>query len=129
MTMPDDWMRSFELRAQEHIDRARELSRRLERNEVTATSPGEEVRLTVDSSGGLKSIEFGAQARQLPLEELASVVLQTSRQAQAQLAESMSAVASQVFGGGSETASFVSRAYADRFPPPLEEDEQEGRKP
>lgn len=128
MTMPDDWMRSFELRAQEHVDRAQELSRRLERNEVTATSPGEEVRLTVDSSGGLKSLEFGAQARQLPLDDLAAVVLQTSRQAQARLAESMTAVASEVFGSGSETASFVSRAYADRFPAPPEE-EQEGRRP
>lgn len=127
MTTPEDWMRSFELRAQEHVDRAQELSRRLEQNSVTVTSPGEEVRLSVDSSGGLASLHFNPEAGGVPLDELAALVVQTSRQAQARLAESMSDVASQVFGRGSETASFISRAYADRFPQ-LDEDEAEGHR-
>lgn len=127
MTTPDDWIRSFELQAAEQVARSRELSRRLETHTVSASSPEGEVRLTVDSSGGLASLTFGVNARDLPLEELASLVIRTSRRAQAQLATSMSEVASQVLGQGSDTAQFVGNAYRERFPEPP--DNGEGRRP
>ncbi|MEU8819275.1 YbaB/EbfC family nucleoid-associated protein [Actinoplanes sp. NPDC048796] len=127
MTTPDDWVRSFELQAEAQVARSLELSRRLEANVVSASSPDGEVRLTVDSSGGLASLAFGAAARDLPLDELASLVLRTSRRAQAQLAASMREVASEIYGGGSETASFLSSTYAERFPEPVEDDD-EGRR-
>ncbi|RZU48483.1 YbaB/EbfC DNA-binding family protein [Krasilnikovia cinnamomea] len=118
MTMPDDWIRTFELRAQEQAARAHELSRQLQERSVTVASADGEVRLTVDSAGGLAGLEFGRGASELSLEDLAALVLQTSRRAQARLAESMSEAVAQVFGQGSETASFVSQAYAERFPRP-----------
>lgn len=124
MTMPEDWIRSFELQAEEQVARSLELSRRLETHTVSASSPDGEVRLTVDSSGGLASITFGAEARGLPLDELASLVLTTSRQAQAQLAKAMAEVATEVMGAGSETASFVSNAYRERFPEPPDDREE-----
>ena len=128
MTMPDDFIRSFELQAEEQVARSLELSRRLEANKVSASSPEGEVRLIVDSSGGLADITFGAKARELSLDELASLVLQTSRRAQAQLARSMSEVAAEVLGRGSETASFVSDAYRERFPEPPDDEDDEGRR-
>ena len=128
MTMPDDWIRSFELQAEAQVARSLELSRRLEANVASASSPDGEVRLTVDSSGGLASIEFGAKARDLSLDEFASLVLRTSRQAQTRLAKSMSEVASEVYGRGSETASFLSSTYAERFPEPADGQDDEGRR-
>jgi hypothetical protein len=128
MTMPDDWIRSFELQAEAQVARSLELSRRLEANMVSAASPEGEVQLTVDSSGGLASITFGPEARDLSLDELASLVLRTSRRAQTQLAKSMGEVASEVYGRGSETASFLSSTYAERFPEPVEDEDDEGRR-
>lgn len=124
MMLPEDWLRSFELRAQEQVERAQELSRRLDGASVSATSAGHEVRLSVDSSGGLASLEFGSAARELSLDELAAVVLRTSRQAQARLAETMGDLAAEIVGRGSETASFIGRAYGDRFPRPVDDDEE-----
>lgn len=128
MTMPDDWIRSFELQAEQQVARSLELSRRLAANTMSASSPEGEVRLTVDSSGGLASLAFGTKARDLPLDELASLVLQTSRRAQVQLAKAMGEVASEVFGRGSETASFVSGAYAERFPQPIDDQGDEAQR-
>jgi hypothetical protein len=127
VTASDDWIRSFEIQAEEQIARSLELSRRLEANSVAVESPRGEVRLSVDSSGGLASLAFSRAARYLPLDELAELVLQTSRRAQADLARSMQTVAAEVYGAGSETASFVGRAYTEKFPEPIEDDEREQR--
>jgi DNA-binding protein YbaB len=123
-TTPDDWLRSFERQAQEHVERATELSRRLQESSVTVESPRGEVRLTVDSTGGLSSLDFGREARDLPLDELAALVLRTSRRAQARLAETVSEAATRLYGGGSETAAFLGSTYAERFPQIDDEDEE-----
>lgn len=128
MTTPDDWIRSLELQAKEQVERSLELSRRLQGHAVSSSSPAGEVRLTVDSSGGLAGLRFGAGARELPMDECASLIVQTSRRAQADLARSMSEVASEVFGRGSQTAAFVGAAYAERFPEPVEDQGDEGRR-
>jgi hypothetical protein len=119
---PEDLLRSFELQAMEHAERAQLLSRRLEANSVTVESPGHEVRVTVDSTGGLSALDFGSAAEELPLDRLAELVLQTSRQAQARLAESIGELVSELYGQDSQTASFVARTYAERFPAPEPED-------
>ncbi|BFU45848.1 YbaB/EbfC family nucleoid-associated protein [Krasilnikovia sp. MM14-A1004] len=114
--LPEDLLRSFELRAAEHAERAQLLSRRLEQNSVTAQSRGGEVQVTVDSTGGLSGLQFGSAARDLELDRLAELVLATSRQAQAKLAESMGELVSDLYGQGSPTATFVTQTYAQRFP-------------
>ncbi|GAA2464887.1 YbaB/EbfC family nucleoid-associated protein [Winogradskya humida] len=124
--VPDDLLHSFELKAMEQAERAQLLSRRIEQNVATVESPGGEVRLTVDSSGGLAGLNFGSAAERLPLERLGELVLRTSRQAQARLAESMNDLISDVYGRDSETARFVARTYAERFPE-SQDDEGSGR--
>ena len=115
---PEELLRSFEVQAMEHAERAQLLSRRLERNSTTVESPGGEVRVTVDSTGGLAGLQFSSAAREVPLDRLAELVLATSRQAQARLAASMGELVAQLYGAGSPTAAFVSRTYAERFPAP-----------
>lgn len=44
---------TFELQAAERAERARLLSRRIEQASTVAESPGGEVRVTIDSTGGL----------------------------------------------------------------------------
>ena len=124
---PEDLLRSFELRAREQAERAALLSRRLEQASVVVESANGEVRLSVDSTGGLSGLTFGSAAGRLPLDRLAELVLQTSRRAQVRLAESMGAVVAQVYGDDSDTATFVSRVYAERFPSPEQDEEGERR--
>lgn len=127
MTTPDDWLRTFERQAQEQVERATELSRRLQQSTVTLSSAHGEVRLTVDSSGGLTALDFGRDAADLPLDELAALVLRTSRRAQARLAETVSEAAAQLYGNGSETAAFLGSTYNDRFPRSDEDEDEEKR--
>jgi DNA-binding protein YbaB len=124
---PEDLLRSFEEQAREHAERAQLLSRRLEQNSVTVESPDGEVRVTVDSTGGLADLRFGSPARQVSLDRLSELVLATSRQAQATLAESMGELVSQLYGPGSPTASFVAETYAERFPAPDQDEDGEKR--
>ena len=119
----EDLLRSFELRAAEQAERAQLLSRRLARNSTMVESPDGAVRVVVDSTGGLADLRFGRAAREVPLDRLAELVLTTSKRAQAELADSMGELVSQVYGPGSDTATFVSQAYAERFPAPAPDDE------
>ncbi len=112
----EDLLRAFEERVQQQAEHASQLSEQMKARSVTVESPGGEVRVTVDTTGGLSGLEFGSAAERLRLEGLAQLVLQTSRQAQAKLAESMSELVGQMYGPSSPTARFVSDAYAERFP-------------
>ncbi|WP_211277719.1 YbaB/EbfC family nucleoid-associated protein [Couchioplanes caeruleus] len=108
--------------AAEQAERARSLSHRIEQASMTVESAGGEVRVTVDSTGGLAGLRFHASARNLPQDRLAELVLSTSRRAQAELAKSMDKVVAELYGAGSDTARFVTSAYADRFPSEPDED-------
>ena len=120
----EDLLRSFELQAAEHAERARLLSRRLEQSSTVVESRGGEVRVAVDSTGGLSALQFGSTARDVPLDRLADLVLTTSRQAQARLADSLGELAAQLYGPGSSTATFISQTYAERFPAPDDDGDQ-----
>ncbi|GGK73760.1 YbaB/EbfC family nucleoid-associated protein [Mangrovihabitans endophyticus] len=113
---PEDLLRSFELQAREQAERAQLLSARLERHSATVESGDGAVRVTVDSTGGLAALRFGAAAQRLGYERLAELVLQTSQQAQARLAASMGEVVSDLYGDDSDTARFISQTYTERFP-------------
>ena len=116
--VPDDLLRSFEQHVEQQTQRALQLSNQIEQSTTTLESPGGEVRVTVDSTGGLAGLRFGGSGERLSLERLAELVLDTSRRAQAQMATMMSGLVSEVYGAGSATAEFVSNAYTERFPAP-----------
>jgi hypothetical protein len=120
--VPEDLLRSFELRAEEQAAQARRLSARIEQSAATVESPGGEVTVTVDSTGGLAGLRFGAAAERLALDRLAALVLETSRRAQAEIAKQVGDLVSDAYGLGSPTAAFVSDAYANRFGGKLEEE-------
>ena len=113
--VPEDLLRSFELRAEEQAAQARRLSARIEQSTAAVESPGGEVTVTVDSTGGLADLRFGAAAERLALDRLAALVLETSCRAQAEIAKQVGDLVSDTYGLGSPTAAFVSGAYADRF--------------
>lgn len=120
---PEDDLRSFELRAEAQVQRTLQLSAELEAAEVTVRSPDGEVTVRVDSAGGLADLRFHPESDRLSRDELARLVLTTSRRAQAKLAERVGELTASMYGAGSGTAAFVSEVYARRYPQPEEDAE------
>lgn len=118
-----DWER----RVQQQTALTTELSQRIEQTTVTVESRGGEVSVTVDSSGGLANLRLDPKATRLPAADLAALILDTSRRAQATLADRVAEVASRVYGAGSETAAFIGGVYTRQFPAQAEQDEERRR--
>lgn len=93
---PDGMLRSFEMRVQEQ---AQQVSLRTRKSALAVESPGGEVRVTVDSDGGLVGLRFGAAAERVSLDRLAELVVGMSKQAQGKLAQATAG--SPVSGEGS----------------------------
>lgn len=123
----EDMLRSFENRAHQQAEQAQQLSQSMQSRTATVESSGGEVRVTVDSTGGLAGLQFGAGADRMALDRLAELVLQVSRQAQAELAAAMTQLVVEMYGQGSATARFVSEAYTERFPRPVDDVDGEQR--
>lgn len=118
---PDDLIDSFQARVDEQTQQALRLSAELERAEVTARSSGGEVTVRVNSAGGLSDLRFHRESEALSRDELAMVVLATSRRAQARLADQVGALVAGLYGAGSGTAALVTEAYTSRYPNPDDE--------
>lgn len=113
--MPEERIADWEHRVEQQTRRTRELSESIERGTASAQSPDGEVVVTVDSTGGLADLRLRPAAADLPLDRLAELVVATSRQAQARMAEQVSGLVEQLYGTGSGTAQFIRTAYAERF--------------
>jgi DNA-binding protein YbaB len=113
---PDEVLADWSRRAEEQASRAAELSRRVEQTKASFESHGGEVVVVVDSSGGLADLRLTKQAMRLPPGRLASLILDTSRRAQAKMAQRVVDEVSSLYGPGSETASFIGDVYTSRFP-------------
>ncbi|MCU7725291.1 YbaB/EbfC family nucleoid-associated protein [Actinoplanes sp. KI2] len=121
----EDVLGSFEARVEAQTRLSLQLSAELEAAEVTLRSPNGEVTVRVDSAGGLSDLRFHPEAEAVSREELARIVLATSRQAQAKLADRVGELVSSIYGSDSSTAAFVTDAYTSRYP--HAEDEPEVR--
>jgi DNA-binding protein YbaB len=119
-----DW----EYRIQQQAALTSELSQRLERGTASVEAADGVATVTVDSSGGMTELRIAERAMRLPADELASIILDTNRRAQAKMARQMADVVSDLYGAGSETASFIGGVYADRFPEPPDDDEERDRR-
>jgi len=109
---PEDDLRSFELRAEAQVQRTLQLRAELEAAEVTVRSPGGEMTVRVNSAGGLADLRFHPESDGLSRDDLARLVLTTSRRAQAKLAERVGELTASMYGAGSDTAAFSRPRWA-----------------
>lgn len=123
----DDWLRDWERRIDDHTRQVQQLSDEIQATTVTLESRRGEAAVTVDSSGGLAGLRLTERAAYLAPDDLARVIMDTSRRAQAQMAQKMREMATSVLGPDSETASFISNVYTEKFPEQPEEDLRDGR--
>ncbi len=113
---PEDDLRAFQAQVEERTNQALRFSAELEAVEVTEHSPGGEVIVRVDSAGGLADLRFQPEADRISRNELARLIMDTSRRAQARLAERVGEMVAAVYGSGSGTATLINEAYAKRYP-------------
>ncbi|GAB1688679.1 YbaB/EbfC family nucleoid-associated protein [Krasilnikovia sp. M28-CT-15] len=125
---PDDVVDDWARRIEQQTALTTELSERLQGSKASAESPGGEATVTVDHSGGLADLRLSARAMQLSPDELAEIILATSRRAQAKLAQQVTDLVSGLYGAGSETAAFIGGTYAAQFPEPDDQDEADTRR-
>jgi DNA-binding protein YbaB len=115
----NDWLlRDMEQRIDDQIRRSEQLRNELSALRITVESPGGQIAVTVDSAGSLVDLHLTDQALRPGPTELAGLILSTTRTAQARLAERIAELTGRVYGAGTETADFISTAYARQFPAP-----------
>jgi DNA-binding protein YbaB len=122
--LPEDRIADWEYRVEQQTRRTQQLSESIERSTSSAQSPNGELVVTVDSTGGLVDVQLRREAGELPLDRLAALIVATSRQAQARMAEQVSGLVEQLYGAGSGTAQFIRTAYTERFTPEPEDGER-----
>lgn len=125
---PEDAIEDWAVRAERQTAVTAELSDRLQQARGSAESPGGEVVVTVDQSGGLADLQLTDQAMRLSTRELGELILATSRRAQANLAKEVSAIVDGLYGAGSTTAGFIGGTYSAQFPEPDDQDEEGDRR-
>lgn len=93
---------------------------RLQELSATLSSSDGAATVTVNASGALQKLAFGAKARELPLEQLAATVVATAQRAQAQAARQITAIMAPVIGTDSDAMHFLE----EQFPAPEVPEEQ-----
>lgn len=123
---PDDLLADWQWRVRQQTEATLELSRQMERIDATARSADGDVTVTVDHAGGLSALHLARSALRLHPDDLAGLILATTRQAQSRLAENMSELVQRHCGWDSATTAFIADAYAKQFPYHPEDDPRGG---
>jgi hypothetical protein len=124
---PEDFLTDWQHRVEQQTAQTTELSRRMRDVRATASAPGGQITVTVDHAGGLSDLELTPRALRLTPDELARTILDTSRRAQAHLTARMNELVTDIYGEGSDTAGFIGEAYAEQFPPPPEDEDDQAQ--
>ncbi|ONI75136.1 hypothetical protein ALI144C_41040 [Actinosynnema sp. ALI-1.44] len=97
---PAQWLARYDERLTSAAARAKEAGALLEKVTGTATSPRRDVTVTVNASGALDQLSLTPATRSLEADELARLILDTSRQARMSVGEQVNAITSEYFGEG-----------------------------
>ncbi|MGH3880621.1 MAG: YbaB/EbfC family nucleoid-associated protein [Actinophytocola sp.] len=96
----EQWLAQYEKRITDVATRAKEAGARLREVGGTATSPRGEVEVKVDAAGGLEDLTLTPAARTLEADELAQLILDTTRQARRAVSARIAGISTSYFGEG-----------------------------
>jgi hypothetical protein len=97
---PEQWLAQYHKRIDDIATRANEAGARLRQAGQTATSPRGEVTVTVGAGGALADLTLTPAARRLESDELARLILDTTRRARYAVGAQMAGIATECFGAG-----------------------------
>jgi hypothetical protein len=97
---PEQWLAHYDKRLSEVATRAKEASARVRQVGGTATSPRGEVEVRVGAGGALEDLTLTPAARTLESDELARLILDTTRRARHAVSAQIAGIATEYFGAG-----------------------------
>lgn len=97
---PQQWLAHYDRRLTEIAARAKEAGERVRQAGGTATSPRGEVEVRVGSSGVLEDLTLTPEARTLESDELARLILDTTRRARYAVSTQIAGIATAYVGAG-----------------------------
>lgn len=97
---PEEWLAQYDKRLTEIAARAKEAGERVQEVGHTATSPRGEVQVRVGASGVLEDLTLTPEARTLESDELARLILDTTRRARHAVSAQIVGISTQYFGEG-----------------------------
>src|SRR5437879_2937752 len=97
---PEQWLAQYHKRIDDISTRANEAGARLRQAGQTATSPRGEVTVAVDAGGALADLTLTPSARRLESDELARLILDTTRRARYAVSAQIVGIATECFGAG-----------------------------
>jgi hypothetical protein len=100
MMDPQQWLAQYDRRLTDIASRAKKASTRLEQVSSTKTSPRGEVEVRIDAGGAIDDLKLTPEARTLESDELARLILDTTRKAQYAVSAQIADIATAYFGDG-----------------------------
>ncbi|HEV7652636.1 MAG TPA: YbaB/EbfC family nucleoid-associated protein [Actinophytocola sp.] len=97
---PEQWLAQYDKRLTDVATRAKEADARLRQVGRTATSPRGEVEVRVDAGGALEDLTLTPAARTLESDELAKLILDTTRRARYAVGAQILGISTKYFGEG-----------------------------
>lgn len=97
---PEQWLADYDKRLTDIASRAREASARLRQVSSTKSSPRGEVEVRIDAGGAIEDLTLTPAARTLESDELARLILDTTRQAQHAVSTQIAGISATYFGEG-----------------------------
>ncbi|WP_206788936.1 YbaB/EbfC family nucleoid-associated protein [Amycolatopsis sp. MtRt-6] len=122
----DQWAEGLSAKAAKYES----VARQTESLRLSATSVSNFVKVTVRADGSVTDLEFGPKARTVPMPELATLILDTMRRAQAGIAGRVGDVLAAELGDEDpQTRELMLAELRGRFPDPDEEPDDEPQEP
>lgn len=97
---PEEWLARYDKRLADIASRAVEAGARLRQVGGTATSPRGEVQVRVGAGGALEDLTLTPAARALESDELARLILDTTRRARHAVGAQIAGISAECFGEG-----------------------------
>lgn len=97
---PEQWLAQYDKRLTDIAARAKEAAARLGQAGQTATSARGEVTVTVGATGALEDLTLMPVTRTLESDELARLILDTTRRARYAVGAQAAGIATEYFGAG-----------------------------
>ncbi|WP_261166945.1 YbaB/EbfC family nucleoid-associated protein [Microbacterium sp. Marseille-Q6965] len=114
-------------RAEQNRQRAHALADDVRQVTAEARSTGGEVVVRAGVGGRVETIEFGDEAEEMTLDDLAQLTVRTVAEAQHAAMATLAERAGRVFGGDSEIAERMRRDADSAYPPPASGSTSAGR--
>ncbi|MDQ3790132.1 MAG: YbaB/EbfC family nucleoid-associated protein [Actinomycetota bacterium] len=95
---PEEWLAQYDKRLTEVATRAKEAGARLRQVGSTAASPRGEVEVRVSASGTLEDLRLTPAARTLEADDLARLILDTTRKARHAVSAQIAGISTRYFG-------------------------------